>query len=171
MKKILGLVVSLTVISGICASVLAYVDAITKAPIADIKVKQAEEAVRAVMPAGVVTIEQADGFCIGKDAEGQTLGYASEGRDPGGYGGDIVLMVGFKADKKTLVCYKTLVANETPGLGTKLASPEFANQFGGKDATTVKLRKDGGEIDAITSATITSKAVLRVIAAAQKALK
>ena len=79
-------------------------------------------------------------------------------------------MVGFRADKRTLVCYKTLVASETPGLGMKLNTPEFAGQFRDKDATKLKLRQKGGMIDAITSATITSKAVCRALADAQKKL-
>jgi len=171
MKKILSLVLSLTIISGVCAAVLAYVDSITKTPIAEMKVREEQNAVRAVMPSGVTTIEKADGFFIGKGADGKTLGYSCTGRDPGGYGGDIVLMVGFEKDKKTLVCYKTLVATETPGLGMKLNASEFADQFRGKDATTLKLKKKGGEIEAITSATITSKAILKAIADAQKKIR
>jgi len=171
MKKILGLVLSLTVISGVCAGVLAYVDSITKGPIAEMKVRQEAAAVKAVMPAGVVSVEPQDGFFVGKDAAGKVVGYAAKGQDAGGYGGDIVLMVGFEKDKKTLVCYKTLVATETPGLGMKLNTPEFADQFRGKDATSLKLKKKGGEIEAITSATITSKAVLKAVADAQKKLR
>ena len=79
-------------------------------------------------------------------------------------------MVGFERDKKTLVCYKTLAASETPGLGMKLNAPEFAGQFRGKDATTLRLKKKGGDIEAITAATITSKAVLKAVADAQKHL-
>jgi len=171
MKKILGLVASLTVIAAVCAAVLAYVNDLTKGPIAEMKVKQEQDAVRAVMPPGVTSIEKADGYFVGKGADGKELGYAATGLDPKGYGGDIVLMVGFEKDRKTLVCYKTLVATETPGLGMKLGTPEFADQFRGKDATQLKLKKKGGQIEAITSATITSKAVLRAIADAQKKLK
>jgi len=171
MRKILGLVASLTVISGVCAAVLAYVDQITAEPIKATAKANREAAVKAVMPAGVVTIGETDGAFIGKDASGTVVGYAAEGKDGGGYGGDIVLMVGFEKDKKTLVCYKTLKASETPGLGMKLNSPEFADQFRGKNATVLKLKKKGGEIEAITSATITSKAVLKAIADAQKKLK
>jgi len=171
MKKILSLVVSLTVISGVCAAVLAYVNDLTAEPIKATAAKNREAAVKAVMPAGVVVIEAKDGSFVGKDADGKALGYAATGRDSGGYGGEIVLMVGFEKDKKTLVCYQTLEATETPGLGMKLKSPEFADQFRGKDATTLKLKKKGGEIEAITSATITSKAVLKAIADAQKKLR
>lgn len=52
----------------------------------------------------------------------------------------------------------------------KLNTPEFAGQFAGKDGRNLKVKKSGGEIEAITSATITSKAVCRAIADAQKKL-
>ena len=113
MKKILGLVVSLTIISGACAAVLAYVNSITKEPIAATAEKAKEAAKLAVL--------------CGEE------GYTAEGRSGEGYGGDIVLMVGFKKDKKTVISYKVLQATETPGLGMKLKTPEFAGQFAGKD--------------------------------------
>ena len=151
MKKILGLVVSLTVISGVCAGVLAYVDSITKEPIRQTAEKNREAAKKAVL--------------CGEE------GYTAEGTCKDGYGGDITLMVGFKKDKKTVISYKVLAASETPGLGMKLKTPEFAGQFAGKDGTSLKVKKDGGEIEAITSATITSRAVCRAIADAQSKLK
>ena len=171
MKKILALVASLTVISGVCAAVLAYVDSITKGPIAEMKVKQEQAAVKAVLPSEAEKVETSGDFFVGKDAADKVVGYAAKGSDAGGYGGDVVLMVGFKADKKTVECYKTLAAAETPGLGMKLNAPEFAGQFSGKDGTSLAVKKDGGTIEAITSATITSRAVCRAIADAQKKLK
>ena len=170
MKKIISLVLSLTVISGVCAAVLAYVDSITKGPIAEMKVKQEQAAVKAVLPPETATVEQTGECFVGKDASGKVVGYAAKGSDAGGYGGDVVLMVGFKADRRSVVCYKTLAAAETPGLGMKLNTPEFASQFVGKDGSALKVKKDGGEIEAITSATITSRAVCRAIADAQKKL-
>ncbi len=171
MKKILGLIVSLTLISGICAGVLAYVNAITQKPIEQMKIAQAEAAAKAVLPAGVERVTHENGIYTGYNAAGQVLGYALEGRDAGGYGGDIVLMVGFEADKQTVVCYQKLQAAETPGLGSKLTAPEFANQFTGQNATTLAVQKDGGRIEAITAATITSRAVCRAIAHAATRLK
>ena len=150
MKKILGLVVSLTIISGVCAGVLAYVDSITKEPIKATAEKNREQAKKAVL--------------CGEE------GYTAEGTCKDGYGGDITLMVGFKKDKKTVISYKVLAASETPGLGMKLKTPEFADQFKGKDGTSLKVKKDGGEIEAITSATITSRAVCKAIADAQSKL-
>ena len=171
MKKILGLVLSLTVISGVCAAVLAYVDSITKDPIARMRVQQEQSAVQAVLPPGATEIVEGTGFFVGMNEKNDIVGYAAKGKDGGGYGGDIELMVGFMPDKKTVVCYKVLAASETPGLGMKLKTPEFAGQFAGKDGSSLKVRKDGGEIEAITSATITSRAVCRAIADAQSKLK
>ena len=151
MKKILGLVLSLTIISGVCAAVLAYVDSITREPIKATAERNREAAKAAVL--------------CGQE------GYTAEGTCKDGYGGDITLMVGFKKDKKTVISYKVLAASETPGLGMKLKTPEFAGQFAGKDGTSLKVKKDGGEIEAITSATITSRAVCRAIADAQSKLK
>ena len=169
MKKILALVVSLTVIAGVCAGVLAYVNSLTSGPIAVMKVEKERSAALAVMPEGVTDVEASsdpDVF-MGKDAAGKVVGYAVKGSDPGGYGGDIVLMVGFKADKRTVVCYKALQSSETPGLGTKLSTPEFSGQFCGKDVSKgILVKKDGGEIEAITSATITSRAVCKAVCAA-----
>ena len=170
MKKIIGRVASLTIIAGVCAAVLAFVNSLTAEPIAQIQATKEKAAIMAVMPEGVASVAEEDGYSVGKDASGKVLGYAAKGSDAGGYGGDVVLMVGFKADRKTVVCYKTLLALETPGLGMKLNTPEFAGQFAGKDGTSLSVRKDGGQIDAITSATITSRAVCKAIADAAKKL-
>lgn len=171
MKKILGLVLSLTVICGVCAGVLAYVNKVTEKPIRETAARNEAAAVKAVMPAGVVKVEKSgegeDAVSVGYDADGVAVGYAAVGADGGGYGGEIKLMVGFKADGRTVVAYKTLSAAETPGLGMKLNTPEFSGQFAGRDGRTLQVKKDGGDIEAITSATITSRAVCKAIMDAQ----
>lgn len=167
MKKIAGLVLSLTIIAGVCAAVLAYVNVITRDAIAEVREKQTLAAAQAVMPAEVVAVTGgADGApFVGKDAAGAVVGYAVTGA-AGGYGGDVELMVGFKSDRRTVVCYRTLKATETPGLGMKLNEPAFTGQFAGKDGSALRVVKDGGDIVAITSATITSRAVCGAIKAA-----
>lgn len=170
MKKILALVASLTAISAVCAAVLAYVNEITKDPIKATAAANEQKAIMAVMPSGVVKTERVGDAFAGRDEAGKIVGYAAKGMDAGGYGGDIVLMVGFQADKKSVISYKVLQAAETPGLGMKLSTPEFAGQFAGRNGASLKVRKDGGEIEAITSATITSRAVCRAIADAQSKL-
>jgi len=74
------------------------------------------------------------------------------------------------ADKATVVRYRTLVATETPGLGMKLNTPEFSGQFSGKAGASLSVKQDGGDIEAITSATITSRAVCRAIKDANRKL-
>lgn len=162
--KILRLVVCLTVISAVCAGVLASVNAVTKEAILKIREQQTLDAAAAVMPSGVDKVEmKTEGIFVGKDASGNAVGYAVKGVSHAGYGGDIVLMVGLTPDFK-IVTYKKLEAAETPGLGSNLTSLGFMKQFAGMDATSsLSVKKDGGAVEAITSATITSRAVCGAI--------
>ena len=172
--KIFKLILSLSVISAVCAGVLAGINVVTKETIAEIRNRQTLEAAAEVMPAGVdkSTVRQVgDGIFAGRDASGKIAGYAVKGSDPSGYGGEIVLMVGFSPDFR-ISTYKKLVASETPGLGTNMSSPAFMKQFAGMDASSpIAVKKDGGRIEAITSATITSRAVCGAINDAKKKME
>ena len=168
MRKTLSLLVSLTAISAVCAAILAFLNAKTEEPIRVTGERKALDAASAVMPSSVAKgkVEKvADGEFVGRDEKGAVAGYAIEGEGKKGYGGPVRLMVGFEADAKTVVSYKTLKASETPGLGMKLNEPGFRDQFSKRDGTA--LNKDGGEIIPITAATITSRAVCEAIADAQ----
>ncbi|MBR4653140.1 MAG: RnfABCDGE type electron transport complex subunit G [Kiritimatiellae bacterium] len=174
MKKIVQLVLSLTVIAAVCAAVLATVDSVTKVQIATIKARATQNAARLVMPASVKEVEQkSDGggdYFVGKGANGQPIAYALKGTSRQGYGGSIVLMVGFLPDR-TIVTYQKLEAAETPGLGSNLTSENFMKQFKGMPAAKdISVKKDGGNVEAITSATITSRAVCGAINAARARL-
>ena len=176
MKKFMQPVLSLTLIAAVCAAVLAAVNSVTQVRIGQIKVEAARHAAKRVMPAEVKTVETVEGrngepdSFIGKAADGKDAGYAIVGRDSHGYGGDIALMVGFSPDFK-IIGYVKLEASETPGLGSKLSTPEFSGQFKGMDARReLKVKKDGGDVEAITSATITSRAVCAAINAAKARL-
>ncbi|MDD2484996.1 MAG: RnfABCDGE type electron transport complex subunit G [bacterium] len=88
---------------------------------------------------------------------GQRIGVVSTVTGKG-YGGDIVIVVGIdQVGRVTGV--SILSQNETPGLGSKAAQLPFLRQYAGKGAEELKLRVDGGKIDAVTAATITSRAV------------
>jgi len=79
-----------------------------------------------------------------------------------GYGGEIKLLVGVDLDGR-VVNFQVLEQNETPGLGAKITTPGFIEQFKGKDREKLILTIDDsqrGKIDAITSATISSRAVV-----------
>ena len=177
MKKILQLILSLTLISAVCAAVLAIVNNATKERIANLATLKANNAARAVLPASVKAIEPvkdpADASLtafIGyaDDAKTQIVGYAVPGLTAKGYGGNIRLMVGLNPDR-TVISYQVLAAAETPGLGSNLSTPAFIARFKDQPAASVKVTKDGGKIEALTSATITSRAVCDAVAdAAQR---
>lgn len=180
MKKIQQLILSLTLISAVCAAVLAIVNAATKERIASLDKLKAQAAAREVMPGGVKAIEEsgADPEAPGDDtlkafvgyaddAKTTVVGYAVPGISTKGYGGDIRLMVGLNPDR-TVIAYKKLAAGETPGLGAKLSTPEFIARFKDQPAADVAVTKDGGKIEALTSATITSRAVCEAISDAAR---
>lgn len=176
--KTIKLILSLTLISAVCAALLAFVNSVTEGPIRNIAALKANRAARAVLPPGVKAIDTrtdpADKSLViflgySDDAKKNLVGYAVPGLSANGYGGDIRLTVGLTPDRK-VVSYQVLAANETPGLGAKLGTPEFASQFAGQPAASLKVKKDGGTIDAITGATITSRAVCGAIADANARL-
>ena len=176
MKKILQLILSLTLISAVCAAVLAIVNNATKERIANLATLKANNAARAVLPASVKAIEPvkdpADASLtafIGyaDDAKTQIAGYAVPGLTAKGYGGNIRLMVGLNPDR-TVISYQVLAAAETPGLGSNLTTPAFIARFKDQPAASVKVTKDGGKIEALTSATITSRAVCDAVADAAR---
>lgn len=92
--------------------------------------------------------------------DGQLVGVAVKSFSDKGYSKRITLMTGFAADG-SIIGIKVMDQSETPGLGTKMKEPAFQNQFKEKNPATFKLavKKDGGDVDAITAATISSRAV------------
>lgn len=176
MKKILQLILSLTLISAVCAAVLAIVNNATKERIANLATLKANNAARAVLPANVKAIvpreDPADASLTAfvgyaDDAKTQIAGYAVPGLTAKGYGGNIRLMVGLNPDR-TVISYQVLAAGETPGLGSNLTTPAFIARFKGQSAADVAVTKDGGKIEALTSATITSRAVCDAVADAAR---
>lgn len=89
-----------------------------------------------------------------------------------GFNGHIGLMVGFLPDG-TIHKISVVEQSETPGLGTKMKGDQFKGQFEGKNPETfrLKVKKDGGDVDAITAATITSRAFCDAVERAYKAFK
>ena len=109
--------------------------------------------------AGKYTVEGFDGLELYPATQGgQTVGTAVKTVSPAGYSGNIWLMVGFKPDG-VINAISVVEHKETPGLGTKMDTP-WKDQYTGKNpgVNNLKVKKDGGEIDAITAATISSRA-------------
>ena len=130
-----------------------------------------------MLPEAAVAIEEArtvefEGasyvYNLAYDAQGNTVGCAVDVA-PVGFGGPIVIKVGFNADG-VIWNTKVLSQAETPGLGAKCVEPAFSSQFKGFDPSQKKLavKKDGGDVDAITASTITSRAYADGLALAVK---
>ena len=189
-KDALKLVI-ITVVAGL---VLGAVYGITKGPIADQEAKAQMEAYKTVFPkasdfkevdgfseeaaskiiaANENPIEGHDSDVISSaveavDASGEALGYIFNITTSKGYGGDIQLTVGIQSDG-TVTGVSFLSISETAGLGMKAKEPSFYEQYVGKNPTKFAVSKDGGDgeqIDALSGATITSRAVTGAVNAA-----
>jgi electron transport complex protein RnfG len=103
-----------------------------------------------------------------QDASGEQIGYVFNVTSSEGYGGDVQLAVGIQSDG-TLNGYDTLSISETAGLGMNAKKDDFKNQYKGIQADQLEVVKDGtgasddSKIDAISGATITSKAVTSAV--------
>lgn len=96
-----------------------------------------------------------------KDVSGEITGLAIEAPGHGGYGGDIMLMVGVDLAKDKVLGMEIIQHSETPGLGARVDEAAFRNQFKGLEvAVPAKLKSVGGSIDAISGATHSSHAAV-----------
>ncbi len=151
----------------ICSALLAGVYALTAEPIAAAAAAKNEAAIKEVLPPEAVkieevrTVEYEDGtyeYNLAYDEAGNVVGCAVNVA-PVGFGGPIMIKVGFSVDG-VIWNTKVLSQAETPGLGAKCVEPAFSDQFKGFDPAQKNLavKKDGGDVDAITASTITSRA-------------
>lgn len=150
----------LTAICLVAAILLVVTNMATSGVIAANEAKASMANRIALLPGSETFEDMEDGVSVGKDAAGNILGYAATG-SAFGFGGDVETTVVVYPDG-TLAGISVGGANfaETSGLGAKAKEPEFQNQFAGK-TLPVDLKQNGGEIDAITGATITSRAVIK----------
>jgi len=172
-----NMTVCLFAICIVCSGLLAGVYALTKEPIDAAAKAKNEAAIKEVLPETAVTVEEErtvdyEGasytYNLAYDEQGNTVGCAINVA-PVGFGGPIAIKVGFDS-KGVIWNTKVLSQAETPGLGAKCVEPAFSDQFKGFDPAAGKLsvKKDGGDIDAITASTITSRAYTDGIALAVK---
>lgn len=169
---------SLTCFCLIAGTALAVANKLTEDKIAAAKAAALQEAIKKVAPefdndpsAEQYRAATADGDSLTiypAKKGGKLVGAAVETNTKKGFGGEIRIMVGFDADQK-IVNYSVLEHNETPGLGSKME--EWFRADKGKQSVlgrdmkggALKVSKDGGEVDAITAATISSRAFLDAI--------
>lgn len=178
-----NMVLSLSSIAVFAAVTLASVYELTKEPILASKLEKQQSAIREVLPA-FERLDEAERVGLNSGdtlnvyraytSEDKFVGAAVETVSHTGYSGDIRLMVGFDTEGR-IVNYSVLEQKETPGLGTKIVDwfkTETKNQsILGKNPNknNLSVTKDGGEIDAITAATISSRAFLEAVQKAYNA--
>ena len=172
-----NMTVCLFAICIVCSSLLAGVYALTKEPIDAAAKAKNEAAIKEVLPETAVAIEEertvdfegaSYAYNLAYDEVGNVVGCAINVA-PVGFGGPIAIKVGFDVNG-VIWNTKVLSQAETPGLGAKCVDPSFSDQFKGFNPAEKKLavKKDGGDVDAITASTITSRAYVDGVALAAK---
>ena len=158
---ILRLAGTLFLITALVALALAGINAITAPTIAQAKEAKTQAAVSQVLPGGGEAIDFTDTTGLIKNVYRSDMGFAIQ-VTPSGFDGEIDMMVGIDNDGKILGI-SIISHTETAGLGAVAAANNskgeaFREQFVGTDSS-LSVNKDGGTVDAITGATITSRAV------------
>ena len=186
-SSLLNMVLVLTGVAVVMGAVLALVNHVTEGPINDQKAKALADGIQSVLlcdnivVAKTDTVRQNDAkgkeltYIIyqAKDAQGRDLGAAVESTT-GGFGGDLKVLVGFDTEGRILG-YTLLEHAETPGLGAKadkwFQKGEKGDIIGKSPQEPLTVSKDGGQVDAITASTITSRAFLLAVNNAYNAYK
>lgn len=166
----------LTAVCLFCSAVLAAVYAVTLEPIRIASENTLKESIGRVLPEGGEISEMTQASLDGQSydyytslVDGATQAYAVKSSVVG-FGGTLTLMVGVLPDG-TVYNTAVLECNETPGLGAKCQNDEkFISQFRGFNGR-LDVTKDGGDIDAITASTITSRAYTAAVRNAVELVK
>ncbi len=178
-QELFKLIVALTIISSVAAATLAMVYDTTKGPIAEQKRLKMIRSLKGVLPAFDNEIDKDTiEVVLGRDSRGidkkvtffnarsggNLVGVAFKVTAPDGYKGDIDIMMGVSPDKK-ISGIEILGHLETPGLGDKITEKWWKDEFKGKslEASKISVKKDGGEIDQFTGATISPRAVAEAV--------
>ncbi|MDE5672356.1 MAG: RnfABCDGE type electron transport complex subunit G [Duncaniella sp.] len=182
-SSLVNMVLSLGIITVVAAAALAGVYTATKEPIAQAKAEKQKSAIGQVLPdiqfnnnpadeAAEVTVDGETVTVFPARQDGELVGMAVESHDTNGFSGLITVMYGFDPEGN-ITGFAVMQHAETPGLGSKMdewfSNP--AHTVIGLNANTANLTvsKDGGDVDAITAATISSRAFLRALTLANQA--
>ncbi len=163
------IVATLGVIGIISGGLLAWANGASEPRIIENRRRETKEAVLSVLPkTKTVKRIKIDGLILhqGKDAAGQSTGYAFRAVTTG-FQGDIVMMVGIDRDLEKFSGLKILENIETPGLGNRIDEVKFTDQFSGLNGQTQidlvkneRAQKSKNEVEAISGATISSRSVV-----------
>jgi electron transport complex protein RnfG len=169
-STLFNMVSSLVIVTLVASTTLGYVYELTKGPIAEAMLAKKIRAIDEVVseydnnPVNEMykipiegTSDSLEVYPARKD--GKLVTSAIRSYSPKGYGGDVWLMIGLTPDG-TIQNLAVLEHKETPGLGSKMNNDDFKNQFIDKNPSSFNLhvKKDGGNVDALSGATISSRA-------------
>jgi len=164
-KNIIKIGINLMIVSMIGAIILAITNFITAPKIEKVEKEVKLKARQAVLPSATTFKEfkGKEGFFKGVDSNGKFVGYVISCLAEG-YGGEFWVMVGVDKDFK-IVGINILSNKETPGLGNKIQEDKFQNQYKGKGMENLEVVKipTKEKIQAVTGATISSKAVTEAV--------
>lgn len=181
------MVLVLTGVAVVTGAILAYVNHVTEEPIKAQKEKTLADGIKSVMGGGDLKVVKTD-TVRQNDAKGKELTYiiyqtqdanqkdlgAAVESTTGGFGGNLKILVGFDPEGKILG-YTLLEHAETPGLGAKadkwFQKGQKGDIIGKNPKEKLSVSKDGGQVDAITASTITSRAFLLAVNNAYSAYK
>ncbi len=172
MKETLRLILVLTLTATLTGALLAIANMWTEEPIQAARRADLLKALTLVLPehdnepdrdAIIIDIDGREQTFYPARRNGEFAGAAFTSRAEG-YGGSITVMIGIDADDQIHAIH-ILTHQETPGLGANIAKPEFTGQFSGQEDTDEKpaLTRDGGGIEAVTAATVSSEAVVEAV--------
>lgn len=187
MKKLESSLSNMLLVLGgiaiVASALLAWVNILTAEPIRQAEIAKQEKAIKDVTPAFdnspvadryEVTLESGEVLaCYPAKKGGELQGVAIESYSEAGFNGHISVMVGFAPDG-TIYNYSVLKQGETPGLGAKMGTwfktAKNRQDIRGKNPASenMTVSKDGGSVDAITAATISSRAFLDAVNRAYK---
>ena len=180
-SSLVNMVLVLTGVAVVMGGVLAWVNHLTSGPI-DVQKQQAlENGIKTVMQADQLTVSKTDTVKT-TDAKGKEQIYIIYNNEKGaavestsmGFGGPLKVLVGFDNDGNILG-YTLLEHQETPGLGAKadqwFQKGQKGDIIGKNPSSPLTVSKDGGQVDAITASTITSRAFLLAVNNAYNAYK
>lgn len=186
-SSITNMVLVLTGVAVVTGAILAYVNHVTEEPIKAQKEKTLADGIKSVMGGGDLKVVKTD-TVKQNDAKGKELTYiiyqtqddnqkdlgAAVESTTGGFGGNLKILVGFDPEGRILG-YTLLEHAETPGLGAKadkwFQKGQKGDIIGKNPKEKLSVSKDGGQVDAITASTITSRAFLLAVNNAYSAYK
>lgn len=154
-------IIAITIVVSLAVTMLGLTNSLVRPMIEWQREQKIQRMLHEIFPNMTEYILEDDIYMVYADEAEIGFAFLAVGK---GYGGLIDILVGLE-DETTIKGVTIISQLESPGLGARIAESSFTDQFAGANFTDVALRQKGGEIDALTGATISSRAVVDAIRA------